>query len=110
VVWFALHELQLDREHRSFEDPARREATRRIGESLVKQLEAFREGHGGYPRSLEEAVDVDHPSFAPLAGGLHWHYEVDEARQQFRLAFGVGSGPYPCESYSSDDRRWRIDR
>jgi hypothetical protein len=81
------------------------EATQERGEQVVAEVEAYRQRHGRYPRSLA-SVEEDTGKSLPgptLGSGFHYHVEGDSFTLYFSWGFGAS------RSYDRVAGEWTSD-
>jgi hypothetical protein len=83
------------------------EATQRIGDSIVRQLDACRQRTGRYPSSLKELVPEYMGAIPAPSVGRGWIYRSDG--KTFMLEFAVGNYEYPNSRFYSENARWYTD-
>lgn len=79
------------------------------GDSIIRQLAAFRRQNGRYPDRLDELVPQYIKSIPEPRVGRGWDYEALEGGKEFRLMFAVGDYEYPNSRYYSQGGRWDTD-
>jgi hypothetical protein len=83
--------------------------TKSVGNTIIQELDRFRDVHGHYPESLhdlEQAVGT--PIHQPEIGARKWEYRTDDNGDNFTLRFATKDG-YPSCWYASDRATWYLD-
>jgi hypothetical protein len=85
------------------------DGTQWTGDSIIRQLDAFRQRNGKYPNRLDELVPQYLRSIPAPRVGRDWIYESLEVGKEFKLMFAVGEYRYPNSRFYSQVGRWYTD-